>query len=423
MGYVDLRYSPSASDLICLYKVRPSRGYTVRDVADHIAGESSTGTWTDVATMEPRIRRLGAKVFYINGNWIKIAYPVELFEPGNMPQILSSIGGNVFGMKSVETLRLQDIRWPRSIIKSFPGARFGIDGIRKLTKTHGRPLVGTIIKPKVGLRADKHALVAYDAWSGGLDIVKDDENLSDMGFNRFDERVKKTLALAEKAGKETGEKKIYMPNVTAETGEMLRRARLVKELGGSHVMIDIITAGWSALQTLRHGAGGLVIHAHRAGHAAIDKGDNGISMAVMASIARLVGADQLHIGTVVGKMSGNKEEEIAIKAKTADKGNRASWKPPTLEQDWFGTTPVFPVCSGGLHPGHVPALVKLFGKDIIIQAGGGVHGHPDGTIAGARALRQACEAMASNKSLKEYSKTKPELSKAIKKWGIAHIWD
>ncbi|MFH1294890.1 MAG: ribulose-bisphosphate carboxylase large subunit, partial [Candidatus Aenigmatarchaeota archaeon] len=374
---------------------------------------------------ETGVRKLGAKVFYVRDEWVKISYPGELFEPGNMPQILSSIAGNVFGMKSVASLRLQDIKWPRKLIKSFLGPRLGIEGIRKLTGVKKRPLIGTIVKPKVGLHASKHAQVAYDAWMGGVDIVKDDENLSNMGFNKFDDRIIKTLSMASKAETKTGEKKIYMPNVTAETDEMIRRTKFVKKHRGTHVMVDIMTVGWAGFQTLRITTEklGLALHAHRAGHAAIDKGDNGISMAVLASIARIIGADQLHIGTVVGKMSGSREDEMMIKAKTADRDNKAFWNPGALDQDWFGTIPVFPVCSGGLHPGHVPALVHIFGNDIIIQAGGGVHGHPDGTTAGATALRQASEAVADGIELKDFAKNKAELKKAIDKWGVAHIWD
>lgn len=421
MGYVNLRYRPSGNDLVCLYKVRPARGLSIRKVAGQIAGESSTGTWTEVSTMSPKIRKLGAKVLSIKDRWIKIAYPLDLFEPGNMPQILSSIAGNIFGMKSVSTLRLEDITWPRKLVKSFKGPMFGIDGVRRLTGVRKRPLVGTIIKPKVGLESDQHAKVAYESWTGGIDIVKDDENLSDLGFNRFEERVRKTLNMLEKAEEETGEKKIYMSNVTAETGEMLRRARFVKENQGSHVMVDIITVGWSGLQALREAIEelGVVIHAHRAGHAAIDKGDNGISMAVLASISRIIGVDQLHIGTVVGKMSGDRTQEMLIKAKTAGKENRASWKPPALEQRWFGIRPVFPVCSGGLHPGHVPTLVEIFGTDIIIQAGGGVHGHPDGSQAGAKAMRQAVEAVMSGLPLSKHAKEHRELQQAMGKWGRA----
>jgi len=418
VGYLDLHHRPSSDEVVCLFRVKPAKGVSMRQAAEHIAGESSTGTWTDVATAGPELKRLSAKVFAISEKHIKVAYPRELFEPGNMPQMLSSIAGNIFGMKALDALRLDDVSWPRWLIKSFKGPFFGIEGVRKIIGVKKRPLVGTIIKPKVGLPAWEHAKVAYEAWAGGMDIVKDDENLSDQAFDRFDDRVRKTLTALRKAEAETGERKIYMPNVTAETAEMMRRMRLVKENGGTHVMVDMMTVGWSALQTLREAIERteLAIHAHRAEHAALDKGENGISMAVLASISRIIGVDQLHIGTVVGKMAGGRAEVMMIKEKTAGKGNAACWEPPTLRQDWLGTKPAFPVCSGGLHPGHVHALVRMFGNDIIIQAGGGVHGHPGGTVAGARAMRQAVDAAMEGVTAAEYAKKHKELRVALEKW-------
>ncbi len=135
-------------------------------------------------------------------------------------------------------------------------------------------MVGTIIKPKLGLNTKDHAKVAYDAWSGGCDIVKDDENLSSQKFNPFEDRLTQTLESRDKAQEETGERKVYMINITAETNLMLKRAEEVINQGGEYVMVDILTCGWSALQTLRDQNFKLVIHAHRAGHAAFTKNQN-----------------------------------------------------------------------------------------------------------------------------------------------------
>ena len=207
-------------------------------------GQSST-------TEKPYVTRLAAHVFNIEDNVAKIAYSIELFEPANMPNILSSIAGNVFGLKALKNLRLLDIQLPKTLISSFKGPAFGIAGIRKLLKVPERPLVGTIIKPKLGLNTKDHAKVAFDAWSGGCDIVKDDENLSSQKFNPFEERLTQTLEARDKAEEETGERKVYMINITAETNLMLKRAETVLAQGGEYVMVDILTCGWSALQTLR----------------------------------------------------------------------------------------------------------------------------------------------------------------------------
>jgi len=420
MSYIDLNYKPSESDLVCLFYMEPSEGVTFEKAAEHVTGESSIGTWTDVGTMKPEIRdRLQPHVFYLseNDHTMKIAYPLELFEADNVPQILSSVAGNIYGMKAIENLRLLDFTLPEGVIKSFKGPAFGIQGIRKILGVKERPLVGTIIKPKVGLQPDEHAQVALESWIGGCDIVKDDENLTNQKFNPFEERIAKTIDAREKAESQTGETKIYMPNVTAETNEMLKRMEYVKSQGGRYIMLDVITLGFSALQTARERAEklGLVIHAHRAMHAAFTRNKkHGITMLALAKLYRLIGMDQLHIGTAVGKMEGPVMEVMSIRDEMVfDEVGETDGR---LSQKWFGRKPVFPVCSGGLHAGHIPALMNIMKKDVIIQAGGGVHGHPDGTISGAKSLRQAVDAVMSGVSLQDYATKHIELMKALDKF-------
>ena len=399
--YIDLNYKPK-NDIVCKFKVRAKK---IRDAAEKIAAESSIGTWTKVKTMEKRIYEMRARVFKIENNYVWIAYPSKLFEKGNMPQILSSVAGNIFGMKAVNSLRLEDIQFPSSILNSFPGPQFGISGIRKHFKIYDRPLVGTIVKPKIGLHPSEHAKVAYNAWVGGCDLVKDDENLTNQDFNKFKERIKKTLKMRDKAENVTGEVKEYMPNITSETEEMIKRAEFVKENGGNYVMVDVITSGFSAVQTVRKEMKKLklMIHAHRAMHAAITRNKNqGISMYVLAKLFRIIGVDQLHTGTVVGKMEGSKKE-------ISDIDNMLRGKLGKMK-----TT--FPVASGGLHPGLIPKLMKILGRDIIIQAGGGIHGHPKGTTAGARAMRQAVDSVMKGINIREYAKNHKELLEALKKW-------
>ena len=186
-AYVDLKYKPSSKDLVAEYYVEPNK-MDLRTVANHLAAESSIGTWTKVATMSPIIsKKLRPSVFHIDKKKkiVKIAYHAELFEKGNMPQILSSIAGNIYGMKAVKKLKLLDITFPKVLVKSFKGPKFGIQGVRKILNVKRRPMVGTIVKPKVGLSSKKHAEVAFNSWLGGLDCVKFDENLTDQRFNRF----------------------------------------------------------------------------------------------------------------------------------------------------------------------------------------------------------------------------------------------
>nr|VDD88749.1 RuBisCO long chain, Form III-b [uncultured archaeon] len=412
--FVNLKYRPKESDLICLFRIEPNR-VSIKDAAANVALESSVGTWTEVKSEKEYVRKLAAKVFSIKGNMVKIAYPNELFEKGNAPNILSSIAGNIFGMKIVKNLRLEDIKIPKEILNSFSGPKYGIEGIRKMVNIKNRPLLGTIIKPKLGLVTKDHAYVAYDAWRGGCDIVKDDENLSSQKFNEFEERLARTLESANLAEEATGEKKAYLVNVTAETKEMMKRAQLVEDLGGKFVMIDVVTEGFGALQTLREADFKLAIHAHRAMHAAFTRNKkHGISMMVLADLCRLIGMDTLHIGTIVGKMEGDEEEVEEIEEEIEKKLVKET--KDRLAQNWNKIKPTLAVSSGGLHPGHVPFLIKSLGKDLVIQMGGGIHGHPRGTLRGAIAARQAIEATMQKKSLKEYSKKHLELRDALELW-------
>ena len=404
IDFVNLKYRPEDTDLICDFYVEPLN-QPLDVIAGGVAAESSVGTWTELTTEKPYIKEKAATVFSIKGNNVRIAYPIELFEPGNMPNILSSVAGNVFGLEDVANLRLNDITFPTELISSFKGPRYGVKGVREITGVHGRPLVGTIVKPKLGLVVKDHAKVAYESWLGGCDVVKDDENLSSQKFNPFEDRVTETLAARDRAESETGEKKVYLINVTAELEVMKERAQFVQDAGGRYMMIDILTTGWSSLQTMRDAGFALIIHAHRAGHAAYTRSQvHGINMVVLARVSRLLGADQLHVGTAVGKMAETKEEVLAnVKACIETMGD---------------IKPVLPVASGGLHPGMVTKLVEYFGNDVVIQAGGGIHGHPDGTVKGAMALRQAVDAAVAGISLEEYAKTHVELGKALTQWPV-----
>ncbi|MFX0002913.1 MAG: type III ribulose-bisphosphate carboxylase [Candidatus Hodarchaeota archaeon] len=423
VDYVNLDYRPSDNDLIAMYYVEiSSECRNLQTASEEIAKESSIGTWTEISTLSPEIaERLKPSTFYIDPdkNIIKIAYTKELFEAGNLPQILSAIAGNIYGMKVLKNLRLLDISFPKDIVTTYKGPKFGIEGIRKLTQVKDRPLLGTIVKPKVGLTEIEHSKVCGEAWSGGLDIVKDDENLTSMSFNKFEKRIIETLKIRDKIEKETGDKKFYMPNITAPLNIMKKRADFVLENGGEYVMVDIITIGFSALQEIREYLDNkdLVIHAHRAMHAAFTRNKkHGITMLALAKLMRLLGMDQLHTGTIIGKMEGGKSEVLEINdviTKQKVKGNNST----LLDQDWVNLKPVLPVASGGLSPLHIPELIRILGKDMVYQFGGGCHGHPMGTKAGAKAIRQAVDSVLEGYELREFSKKHIELAKAIEKWG------
>ena len=186
---------------------------------------------------------------------------------------------------------------------------------------------------------------------------------------------------------------------------MMQRAKLVKKLGGGCVMIDIVSVGLDNVQMLRNANLGLIIHGHRAGHSAFTRNPkHGISYLVIAKLARLAGIDQLHTGTVVGKMADTKEDVLEVNKALTDKLGKFK--------------PVLPIASGGLHPALIPPLIKILGRDLIINFGGGIHGHPQGTPAGARAVSQAIEAIMARRGLKVWAKKKKnvELREALEHW-------
>ncbi len=404
VDFVNLNYEPCSNDLVCEFYIE-SDEVTLKEAAGAVAAESSIGTWTEINTMKKYVEKLQATVFEIRGNNIKIAYPIELFEEVNMPNILSSVAGNVFGLKALKNLRLNNIYLPERLARGFHGPKYGIEGIRNILNVSKRPLVGTIIKPKLGLHVKDHAQVAYEAWVGGCDFVKDDENLAGQSFNKFEERLRETLRRREKAEKETGEQKMYLVNITAETAEMIKRAEQVIEQGGEYVMVDILTCGYSSLQTLRDKDMELVLHAHRAGHAAFTKNPrHGISMMVISKIIRTIGLDQLHVGTAVGKMFESRDDVI----ENID----------ALRGEMFGFKKVLPVASGGVHPALVPSLIDIFGYNVAIQAGGGIHGHKGGTRLGAKAMRQAVDAILLEKTLTEFAECNEELKSALETWSV-----
>ena len=402
--FVDLAYEPSPSELVCTFHVDPANGLSTEAAAGRVASESSIGTWAALDVPAP-VTDLGATAFAIEDHVVRVAYPPALFEPGNLAQILSCIAGNVLGMKAVDRLRLLDCTWPPELTRSFPGPQFGSTVRDRIFEVADRPLTATVPKPKVGLSTDRHAEIGYEAWVGGIDLLKDDENLTDQAFNPFADRLIASLDRRDAAEAETGERKSYLVNITADTATMLERADEVASQGGEYVMVDIITTGWSALQTVRERCErlGLAIHAHRAMHAGFDRiPTHGVSMRCLAQFARLCGVDQLHTGTAnLGKMDN--EDTLGI--------NR--W----LAGDLHGLADVLPVASGGLHPGVIPPVLETLGTAICVQVGGGIHGHPDGTRAGARAVRQAIDAALEGIPLDERADRHPALAAALAEWG------
>lgn len=389
----------------CKYYVESS--IPIEKAAKAIAEEQSTGTWTDITTKRKEIdEKLSAKVLEIDEPIVKIGFPIELFEIENIPQFLATVAGNLFGLGEIKNVRLVDIKLPKSFTKEFKGPRFGIEGVRKIVGTDidKRPHVGTIIKPKVGLNPKETAEVAYNAGIGGCDLIKDDETLTNQKFCPMVERIVKVMEKLDRINEESGRNVLYAVNITVGAEKILERGDIAKENGANMLMIDVLTAGFSSLQALRNDESiNLPIHVHRTMHGAITRNKkHGIAMLPIAILTRLCGGDKLHTGTASGKM----ESKILEVKEIND----------FLRSDWQGFKKTFPVASGGLHPALVPYEIHAFGNDLVLQAGGGIHGHPYGTIVGAKAMKQSVEAVIKKITLENYAKSHFELAKAMEKW-------
>jgi len=285
-------------ELIAKYHVETDM--PIKKAAEAIAAEQSTGTWTEVRGSESE---LAARVIKAEGDHVEIGFPEELFEPGNIPQYLSVVAGNLFGLGALRKVRLQDVIFPESLVRAHLGPKFGIEDARKILGVYDRPFVGTIIKPKVGLNPHDTAQVAAAAVRGGLDLLKDDETLTDQSFCPMVDRVEAVMDALDKVEKETGKKAFYAVNVTTGADQILDRAMLAIDHGANMVMVDVLTAGFSALERLSRNVN-VPIHVHRTMHGALtrDKG-HGISMLVISRLVRLAGGTNLHTGSYMGKMA------------------------------------------------------------------------------------------------------------------------
>ncbi len=391
-------------NVVCRYRV--TTDLSMEKAAEAIAAEQSTGTWTGISTLDRSIfDGLGARITSIDGDVITCEFPAEDFsiETGAVPQILSVIAGNLFGLGALKAVRLEDVTFPKSILEQFKGPKFGAEGIRKALKRPEEPLVGTIVKPKIGLSPEKTAEYVYEAGSGGLTNSKDDETLVDQSFCPIEDR---TIRVAEALDRleEEGRMMMHAVNVSTRSDKIVELAEKVQGWGAREIMIDVITCGYGCLQALAEDPSIKVpIHVHRTMHGAFTKDPrHGINMLVLSKLVRMVGGDALHIGTLgVGKMAAGAHDDSNLKACL---GDDVPYKT------------VMPVCSGGVHPSLVADIIARSGMDVQIQAGGGVAGHPGGVRAGAMAMSQAVHAAYEGIPAAEYAESHPELRIALERW-------
>lgn len=452
-AYVNLKLKDPKNGeyMLGAFHLIPGKKLNILQAASEVAAESSTGTNFKVKTETPFSKSLNALVYQIDlkRSLVWIAYPWRLFDrEGNVQNILTYIVGNVLGMKEINALKLLDVWFPSSMLEQYDGPSYTLDDMRKYLGVYDRPILGTIIKPKMGLTSAEYAEVCYDFWVGGGDFVKNDEPQANQDFCPYDKMVAHVKEAMDKAVKKTKQKKVHSFNVSApDFDEMIRRCELIKNAGfepGSYAfLIDGITAGWMAVQTLRRRYPEVFIHFHRAGHGSFTRPENpiGFSVLVLSKFARLAGASGVHTGTAgVGKMAGSPKEDVTAAKNILNlyaSGHffNQSWATvpqndedilnlvkedlahhPILEDDsWRGMKKCCPIISGGLNPTLLKPFIDVMrNTDFITTMGAGCHAHPNGTRSGAAALVQSCEAYKKGISLKEYAKDHKELSEAIK---------
>jgi ribulose-bisphosphate carboxylase large chain len=405
MGYWDGDYEPKDTDLIALFRISPQEGVDPIEAAAAVAGESSTATWTVVWTDRlTACENYRAKAYRVDpvpgapGQYFSyIAYDLALFEEGSIANLTASIIGNVFGFKPLKALRLEDMRIPVAYLKTFQGPPTGIVVERERLDKFGRPLLGATTKPKLGLSSKNYGRVVYEALRGGLDFVKDDENINSQPFMHWRDRFLYCMEAVNKASAATGEVKGHYLNVTAATMEdMYERADFAKQLGSCIVMIDLVI-GYTAIQSMAKWArrNDMILHLHRAGHGTYTRQKtHGISFRVIAKWMRMAGVDHIHAGTVVGKLEGDPNVIKGIYSICRDSFTKRNLEQGVFfDQDWAGLRKLMPVASGGIHAGQMHQLITYLGEDVVLQFGGGTIGHPDGIQAGATANRVALEVM------------------------------
>jgi len=405
MGYWAPDYVPKETDVLCLFRITPQDGVDPVEAAAAVAGESSTATWTvvwtDRLTACDSYRAKAYKVEPVPNNpgqyFAWVAYDLILFEEGSIANMTASLIGNVFSFKPLKAARLEDIRIPVAYVKTFKGPPTGLIVERERLDKFGRPLLGATTKPKLGLSARNYGRVIYEGLKGGLDFMKDDENINSQPFMHWRDRFLYVMDGVNKASAATGEVKGSYLNITAATMEdMYERAEFAKDLGSVVIMVDLVI-GWTAIQSMANWCrkNDMVMHMHRAGHGTYTRQKNhGVSFRVMAKWLRLAGCDHLHTGTAVGKLEGDPMTVQGYYNVCRDSYTQTDLpRGLFFDQDWADTKKVMPVASGGIHAGQMHQLLDLFGDDVILQFGGGTIGHPAGIQAGGVANRVALEAM------------------------------
>lgn len=390
-----------------------------------LAGEQSSGTFVAVpgeteelkqrfaarvesveqleTVTEPAIPGAASVTGLYNRALVKVSWSIENFGY-NLPVMISTLQGNLYEITQFTGLRLLDIELPASYAAHFRGPAFGIEGCRRLTSVQGRPLIGTIIKPSVGMTPDQTAAIVKTLAEAGIDFVKDDELMSATANSSFEERLEKIMRVINTQADKTGKKVMYAFNITGEMDEMLRRYEMIVNAGGTNAMISINSAGLSAVKKICD-QGQLAVHAHRNGWGMLTRHPLlGIDFRAYQKIWRLAGVDQLHVNGIQNKF-WETDDSVVQSIESC------------LTPMWNHKT-VMPVVSSGQWGGQAfETWRRTKTTDLLYMAGGGIMAHPMGPAAGVQALQQAWKAAVDGQTMEQAVQIYPEFAAAAQKFG------
>jgi len=339
---------------------------------------------------------------------VTISWPLANTGP-SIPNILAAVAGNLSECREVTGLRLLDLDLPVALLGPYQGPQFGITGTRKLAGVQDRPLIGTIIKPSVGLTPTETADLVENLVQGGIDFIKDDELMADPPHCPFEERVRAVMTPIRRYAERNGRKAMFAFNITGEIDEMLERHDIVRREGGSCVMVSLNWVGTVGLARLRRHAM-LPIHGHRNGWGFFSRCPAlGFEFKAWHKLHRLAGADHIHVNGLRNKFSEPDESVIA--------SARACLAP--LFADHPDPLPVMPVFSSGQTVWQAADTFAAVGTvDLIHAAGGGIMAHPGGIAAGVTALRQAWQAAVAGVTIRDFARAHVELRQAMEKFAV-----
>jgi ribulose-bisphosphate carboxylase large chain len=402
--------------------------YPLASAAATMAGEQSTGTFIRVPGETDELReRYAARVESIRElgdveapslpgsgtpkSWdgkrrtaeVTLSWPLE--NPGpSLPNLLATVAGNLSELKQFSGLKLFDITLPPAFLDRYQGPQFGVAGTRIATGVYDRPIIGTIIKPSVGMTPEATAAQVKTLVEAGIDFIKDDELQSDGPHCPFNERAAAVLRVINDHADKTGKRVMYAANITGDLDEMLTRHDLIVAHRGNCAMVSMNSIGLPAMKMLRKHSQ-LILHGHRNGWGMYGRSPAiGMSFVAFQKFWRLAGIDHTHVNGLSNKFCEPDDSVIA---------SARACLTPMFPEPYPGCE-IMPVFSSGQSAKQAPATFQALGTtDLIYAAGGGIMAHPQGPAAGVRSLQQAWEAAVQNIGLTTYATTHPELKAAL----------